>query len=71
MKTQIKDSNNFIFKEGYPTDFISLSMGCKYNKDLNWDNEYNKRFLKYIYSLQLKKKMLNIFIKSFGFLFMR
>lgn len=45
-----------IFREGCPNDYITLSMGCKYDPTLTWESEYVKKFLDYIYSLQLKKE---------------
>ena len=59
------DSAN-CFREGNPSDFVSLSMGCKYNPNLTWESEYVKKFLNYIYSLQLKKENAEYLLRVLG-----
>ena len=56
LKNGIYDLETFEFRKGNPEDYVSLSMGCKYNQDLNWENEDVKFCMDYLNSLQTKKE---------------
>lgn len=56
VKNGIIDLDLCKFRETNPTDYISLTMGAKYDETLTWEHKNVKIFLDYIYSLQMKKE---------------